>query len=194
MGGSSFDLIVDELIKQKNLLDQMQEENLELRRQIADLLDGHGIFVDICGTRFALIGELTSSASRVVYALEPVTQDGISNEEVESEVTNVPTQLLAEFTMPTQQLQERDESATASGQETPLPAVDFMAFGDDASVPMPTFLEELMLDEFTSVTANHKAVWTPTEQKSSADKIELDDDEVKKAALRRELIGSFLLE
>ena len=66
----------------------------------------------------------------------------------------------------------------------------------------PTFLEEAMIDEFTSAATSPLAVWsgppapshavqrtTPSEPKSQE---EIDEEE--KAALRHQLIGSFLLE
>ncbi len=181
MGGSSFDLITEELFRQKRVLDQMKEENLALHRQITHLLNGHGILVEICGTRFALVGTLDSSTSRVVYALEPVMLDTIPDQTDAPEITNMP---------PT----ELHETAIAKNQETPPSEVDAQTLTHDAVEPMPTFLEELMLDEFTTATTQQHPVWVPTEQKPPAAKVDINDEEAKKAALRRELIGSFLLE
>ena len=54
MDGNYFEQIAQEIIKQKQLMDQLEAENRELRQRIADLRSGRGIFVDIAGSRFAL--------------------------------------------------------------------------------------------------------------------------------------------
>ncbi len=54
MDGNYFEQIAQEILKQKQLMDQLEAENRELRQQLADLRAGRGIFVDIVGSRFAL--------------------------------------------------------------------------------------------------------------------------------------------
>jgi cell division protein FtsB len=54
MDGNYFELIAQEIIKQKQRMDQLEAENRELRQRLADLRAGRGIFVDIAGSRFAL--------------------------------------------------------------------------------------------------------------------------------------------
>ena len=54
LDGNSFDHIAEALFKQKQLMDQLEAENRELRQRIADLRAGRGIFVDVLGSRFAL--------------------------------------------------------------------------------------------------------------------------------------------
>ena len=54
MDGNYFDQIAQEIIKQKQLMDQLEAANRELRQRLADLRAGRGIFVDIAGSRFAL--------------------------------------------------------------------------------------------------------------------------------------------
>jgi hypothetical protein len=49
-----FDQLVRELFKQKQLMDQLEAENRELRGLLADLRTGRGIFVEIAGRRFSL--------------------------------------------------------------------------------------------------------------------------------------------
>jgi hypothetical protein len=56
------------------------------------------------------------------------------------------------------------------------------------AAPQPTFLEEIMLDEFAAAAANPTAIWTGPIKKLET----INEDQ--KAALRRELMGSFLLE
>lgn len=49
-----FDQLAQEIFKQKQRMDQLEAENRELHRQIAELRAGRGIYVDISGSRFAL--------------------------------------------------------------------------------------------------------------------------------------------
>jgi len=50
---SAFELIMQELLMQKQRLDELKKENQELRSQLAALREGRGIFVDILGQRFS---------------------------------------------------------------------------------------------------------------------------------------------
>ncbi len=50
---SAFELIMQELLMQKQHLDELKKENQELRSQLAALREGRGIFVDILGQRFS---------------------------------------------------------------------------------------------------------------------------------------------
>ena len=54
MTGNHFEHIAQELFKQKQLMEQLEAENRDLRPRLADLRAGRGIFVDIAGSRFAL--------------------------------------------------------------------------------------------------------------------------------------------
>src|SRR6266568_3782765 len=56
MGGSSFELIMQEVLGQKQRMDDLLAENRELHRQLTDLREGHSIFLEIRGKRFALDG------------------------------------------------------------------------------------------------------------------------------------------
>ena len=53
--GSNFELIMQEVLKQKQLSEDLQSENDELHRQLAELREGRGIFVDILGEHFTLV-------------------------------------------------------------------------------------------------------------------------------------------
>ena len=53
--GSDFELIMQELLKQKQVLEDLLSENEELHRQLADLREGRGVFVDILGKPFPLV-------------------------------------------------------------------------------------------------------------------------------------------
>ena len=50
---SAFELILQELLKQKNRLEELAKENQQLRSQLADLREGRGISVAILGQRFS---------------------------------------------------------------------------------------------------------------------------------------------
>jgi hypothetical protein len=50
---SAFELIMQELLKQKNRLEELAQENRQLRSQLADLREGRGISVAILGQRFS---------------------------------------------------------------------------------------------------------------------------------------------
>lgn len=54
--------------------------------------------------------------------------------------------------------------------------------------PSPAFLQEMIFDEFATAATSPMAVWHSPTTKPPA------NDEEEKAALRRELMGSFLLE
>ena len=66
MSGSSFELIMQEVLNQKQHLEELIEENQDLKRQLADLRGGRGIFLDICGKQFALMGGQAVTSSQVV--------------------------------------------------------------------------------------------------------------------------------
>src|SRR5690348_14918727 len=56
MSDSSFELIMQEVLNQKQRMQDLIEENQDLKRQLADLREGRGILLDICGQQFALVG------------------------------------------------------------------------------------------------------------------------------------------
>ena len=71
MGENYFDQLAQEILKQKQRMDQLEAENRELHQQIADLRAGRGIFVDISGRRFSLRDESSryySTSVRNVYS------------------------------------------------------------------------------------------------------------------------------
>jgi hypothetical protein len=64
MDESYFDQIAQELRKQEQVMNKLEAENRELRKQLADLRRGVGIVVEISGIRFSL---------RDSPSLQPVT-------------------------------------------------------------------------------------------------------------------------
>lgn len=180
MGGSNFDLITQELLKQQRLMEELEEENEELHRQLADLRAGRGIFVEICGQRFLLETEgfvLSQEAAPLLPNVVSASaeQDDASPEEAVLAIASSPT--LAMAPVPEQ------EAAEAALQDTEEEQSE-----QDEEALTPTFLEEIMLDEFATAMTRPMAVWTgPAKQPE-------DSEEERKAALRRELMGSYLLE
>ncbi len=49
-----FDQIAREIFQLKQLMEQLEGENRELRQYLDDLRTGQGIFVEIAGSRFSL--------------------------------------------------------------------------------------------------------------------------------------------
>lgn len=211
MGGSSFDtiahsfeLLAQEVQKQQQLMEQLEEENQELRRQLTGLREGRGIFLMIEGTRFPLIGDSIPSIPRAVPA-PAITQQLPDLIEIQEEQEPRPEEFdIADA--PTTAIAESDINPLPSIPETPVVAsiVPFPNTEDDMEVvfeeeeqvaqigaPTPNFLEEMLLDEFAEAATSPLAVWTPPATKQEQ---ALSSDEEKKAVLRKELAGSYMLE
>ena len=199
MSGDHFDLIAQEIIRQKQIMDLLIAENRELQQQIADLRSGRGIFVEILGQRFALHDNTTypqsaatSTTGRDTTRLQP---------QVPSTPPATPTQAVIEA--PTQEI------AGPVGQYSPAHAFA-QAAPTDSQPPATgetTFLEEIMIDEFANALTTPRAVWQDPAEKHKTNKNNKTNktdkqpmpsqepiNEQQKAALRRELMGSFLLE
>ena len=171
--GSGFEQITEELLKQKQVLDDMEAENRELHRQLADLRAGRGIMINILGQHFSLTGETVVTVQEEI----PGQEADVSMQET-SMIANIP----------------HDEASLPSIPETPIPnmVVVMEELSEDTSPSRPAvspiFLEEMLLEEFTSAAGNQMSVWSGPVSSSG------EIDEAEKAALRRELMGSFLLE
>lgn len=194
MGGSSYELIMQEVLNQKQRMDDLLAENRELRRQLADLREGRGIFLEIEGLQFALTNEMFADTSHVQAV--PTPQD------TPTIVEPVPMPVTVGVPGTTD-----DEHVMGTIPETPYPATDeFIPVAqfsdeieDEEELPVSTtpstptqhstFLEEMLIDEFASAATSPMAVWRGPETR----KLDMIDEE-SKAALRKELIGSFLLE
>ncbi len=167
--GSNFELIMQEVLRQKQLMENLQMENKELRGQLADLRDGRGISVEILGKRYPLVGE-------------PVNASPEAGSTVQADVS------LQETTAIT------SEALISSLPETPLPEAGLTVeeVPEDqsplASPDMPGFLEEALLNEFSAASTRQMSVWSGPVTNHPI------FDEKEKENLRRELLGSFLLE
>src|SRR6266581_1201942 len=64
-----FELIMQELLHQKQLLEDLEAENRELRQQLADLREGCGVFIEILGKQFSLIGDAFASSATTPIAV-----------------------------------------------------------------------------------------------------------------------------
>ena len=167
--GSSFERIMEEVLKQQQLYEESQKENTELRRQLAELREGHGIFVEILGERFPL----AARSVELSPAIAPAEQANLSLQETVA----------------------IDCEAVASPlPETPLPTTEFTVeevMEDEPALASPAtqgFLEEALLDEFSNASTRQMAVWSGPITNHPV------FDEQEKETLRRELSGSFLLE
>jgi hypothetical protein len=167
--GSSFELIMQEVLDQKQIMEDLQAENDELKRQLAELSAGRGIFVEILGKRYPLVGEPVRVSPEEV----PAAEVDLSLQEttaIKSENLSPP---LAETPLPTTELTV--EEAAEDQRSLASPAT-------------PSFLEEALLDEFSAANTRQIAVWSgPITNHPTF-------DEEEKETLRRELSGSFLLE
>jgi len=194
MSGSSFDSIAQAILQQQYIMEKLKEENSELRRQLAELRTGHGIFVEIGGQQIALSQLMeeveaspTPSTENVRQMAEQVTKTEIAPAIVDSPTVATTPVATTEYLQPTDpRIPKFPETVavTPSKRETEQKAP---AISNEQKAPS-TFLEEMMIDEFSAAMTSPIAVWTgPSKQP------EITDEE-KKAALRKELLGSFLLE
>src|SRR2546421_12960432 len=70
MSSNSFDLITQELLRQRRTMEILQAENRELRQQLTDLRTGRGVFIEINGRRFALNASFISQTSIQVSGVQ----------------------------------------------------------------------------------------------------------------------------
>jgi cell division protein FtsB len=52
---NSFDNLAQEIFRQKQRMDALQAENNELRRHLAELREGRGLFIIVEGQRYPMI-------------------------------------------------------------------------------------------------------------------------------------------
>lgn len=198
MSGSSFDAIAQAILQQQQVMEKLKEENRELQRQLAELRAGHGIFVEIGGQQIALSQLLEDAEVPSMPSTEivppPVTPVA------KAELDRVPSLADSPTALPiaaTEQLQPTDPRTRTQTPKFPETVSVTPARREDEQKALSTsneqkapasFLEEMMIDEFSSAMTSPIAVWT-----GPAKQAEITDED-KKAALRKELMGSFLLE
>ncbi len=172
MGGSSFDLLLQEVTSQKQYLEQLIEENQNLQRQLADLRAGRGIVLEVCGQQFSLNGNLISDTSS--REVSPVQDTSVPHETMSMPLSDTPISAIPE-TEPAAEPLSNDSKQQPIANNT-------------------SFLEELLVDEFTAATTSPMQAWKNAQAQEAGQHAPEEIDEDEKAALRRDLIGSFLLE
>ena len=189
MGGSNFDLIAQELLRQQQVMEQMEDENRELRHQLTELRKGRGIFVEIDGHRFSLQSEDIAPVQTPAVEAIP-TKTTLITRKLEPQAEPLVEPVAAHHDI----AQDQTEELVMTIPETPRPTVDFFPANEEVAEQTtgPTFLEEVMIDEFASAATSPLSVWSAPKQEQQKP-LEVEADE-ELAALRRQLIGSYLLE
>jgi len=169
MSSKSFDLITQELVKHQQTMEILQAENRELRQQLTDLRTGRGIFIEINGKRFPLNASFLSQISSV--------QSSSSMQQKASPlIADEPTTAISKLS-----------SAEAAKSVSPLQN------SKQAETSSSTFLEEAMISEFASALSSPATASQGPIQQREEYKQEKSEEE-QKAVLRRDLMGSYLLD
>jgi hypothetical protein len=184
MSDSSFELIMQEVLNQKQRLEDLIEENQDLKRQLTDLREGHGILLNICGEQFTLVrGEVVASPQGVsqLQDFSASYQETVNMTLSEAPMGTVPETPLPSYDEFEQAASYLDQEVEEVNEEEVL----------QTATPSSTLLEDMLIDEFAAAatTPMTAAVW-----QGDATRKDSSIDEEEKAALRKELIGSFLLE
>lgn len=169
--GSRYQLIMQEVLNQKHFFEALLAENTELRRQLADLREGRGVFVEILGDRFPLAVKSVDISPEVVSSaqVDPSLQEKAAS--------------------------NNQAPVSSSLPQTPLPKEEFTmeeVMEDEPTIVSPSmqgFLEEALHDEFSQASNRQMPL-----RRSDPITNPPDFNEKQKEALRRELSGSFLLE
>lgn len=207
MSDRNFDLIAHEILKQKQRKELLEGENHELRKQLADLRTGRGIFVEIEGRRFALTHPAAASTSSInqesVSPLDTFTHKPqpsassfpVAANEMEQQTSSLtPTNVMntGNDALEIRDVVEESETQVTKELEMSATATAHPSLELTEEDIAPSFLEEAMIDEFASASTSPLSVWSGPVTPQTAKKPEEIADE-EKAALRRQLIDSFLL-
>jgi len=185
MSDNNFENIAQEILQQKRLMEALEAENKELRRQLADLREARGIFVEICGNRFPLkAGEEQASPQ-----VSQVPQQNLSNK---PEKGSAPSQPLTppEPHKALHSTRMIADAPTAAITKVSRQDVQDAIFHDeeDNGASLPPSVEKAIQEELLP------AKTAPLGARArSARRAELPTEE-REAVLRQELAGSFLLE
>lgn len=169
MGDNYFERLGRELLQQKRLMDKLEEENRELRRQLAELKEGRGIFLKIGDQRFALLanGEIAASENDM--------------NQTDNKATTV--RRTGNIT-PQSEKSAAEENLKRSKEEKESVSVET---AKKKEVP---FLEEVMLDEFASALTNPM----PSSPTTAEPKEKPKNVYEEQRRLRQDLQGSYILE
>jgi len=169
MSSNSFDLITQELLGQRRTMEILQAENRELRQQLTDLRTGRGIFIEISGKRFALNASFISQASSIQSSSSVL-------QEASPSIADEPTTAISKV-LPAKAAKSVSPSQNSKRAET----------------ASSTFLEEVMIGEFASAMASPSTLLHDPIKQQEEHKQEKSEEE-QKALLRRDLMGSYLLD
>ena len=142
--GSNFELIMQEVLKQKQLLEDLQTENVELHRQLAELRQGQVFLLISLVTAFRWLRKQS------VYSPSAVATGSADLSLQET------TEML-------------NKDLPSSTPETPVPALELDIEEGQEDLPiyetptMSSYLEEAMIDEFSTATTQEigqVAVWS----------------------------------
>ena len=192
MSDNGFNSIAQAMLKQKQMMDELEYENRELRRQIADIRAGHGIFIEVAGQRFPLKGVITVAqppAPTQVAQPVPPTQVAQPDFSPSPATSSLPAEPVSQVGESAESVEAAPTMELAPAADTSVESVEKEEEKEKEKEKAPTFLEEIMLDEFVAASTSPMSVWN-----GPVNKKEEPIDEEQKAALRRELMGSFLLE
>jgi hypothetical protein len=107
-----FDLIMQALLKQKQLLEQLEEENWQLRQQLTSLREAQGIFVVIEGKRFTLMAHGEENDLTTDPVAVPIPQQLSSTVKTVPHPTTVPASL-HRSAIKSEYTEQAEEKATA---------------------------------------------------------------------------------
>src|SRR5579863_1327646 len=159
---SSFEYILQALRVQKQYLEQLQAENSDLRHQLADLRNGQGMFVEILGARFALVGTQPSGVMTNETTQETPTLQLILAQTVDAPTTAMP--FVPETPRPVEPFDEH------------MPQLEHITDEITPTFSAPSLLEDDMYeDDFADSVTSPVAVWKGTEAKSRQKSINEDE-------------------
>ncbi|RAQ94911.1 hypothetical protein [Thermogemmatispora tikiterensis] len=224
VSGDTFDRLLEAIYAQQRLLEELERENRELRQQLQDLREGRGIFVEILGVRYplsvagAVERQITAPAPAVAaqpeYIAGPPSSQPLSERPEERLGGQDQRGVTSAEERSGKIAQIRASIGPLEAQQMARPLPPAQAPALEGPRLSPSYLEEMLLDEFAAAatgplgafassgtepgSAGPQSAEHPPEQRLAhgepAGPAPTALDEESKAALRRELMGSFLLD
>jgi hypothetical protein len=143
-----FDLIIQAVLEQEQLMERLADENWRLRRQLTDLQGARGIFVDIEGKRFAL----NSTPSQATAATIPSATTPTHHPSGTSDTTTATSVFPLTAPDPTEPVQnEEEENQNTASHTTPQEGRD-RPLCEQPTIPMDQPLEKANFQEATNET------------------------------------------
>ncbi|GCE11897.1 hypothetical protein KTT_17560 [Tengunoibacter tsumagoiensis] len=177
-------------------MNALQAENTALREQIDDLRSGRGIFLELQGQRFPLYVPADQTQQTPMTSTTASTPQDALSQELSSSFPVVESNGEGENYAQVEALEHVEEAPTAPlvlplREEIPhVPTSPLPVITETTPAPAPsTFLEEMLISEFEQALTS-----PPPPHNSSEEKKEAVSNEEQMASLRRELMGSYILE